>query len=115
MRRWAGKAAPGLELDAYLQVTTAERFTPYLSAIWIADQRYYGEAPGRPAEGSGQGGRNRGQRLDSVWGAKLGSDGSPRRGRRVQGQSRGTARRGVLQASPVTLPSGRAMKPYSIT
>jgi hypothetical protein len=26
-------AAPGLELDAYLQVTTAERFTPYLSAI----------------------------------------------------------------------------------
>jgi hypothetical protein len=28
-----GKAAPGLELDAYLQVTTAERFTPYLSAI----------------------------------------------------------------------------------
>ena len=28
-----GKAAPGLELNAYLQVTTAERFTPYLSAI----------------------------------------------------------------------------------
>ena len=28
-----GKAAPGLEIDAYLQVTTAERFTPYLSAI----------------------------------------------------------------------------------
>jgi hypothetical protein len=26
-----GKAAPELELDAYLQVTTAERFTPYLS------------------------------------------------------------------------------------
>ena len=30
-----GKAAPGLELDAYLQVTTAERFTPYLSAILV--------------------------------------------------------------------------------
>ena len=28
-----GKAAPGLKLDAYLQVTTAERFTHYLSAI----------------------------------------------------------------------------------
>ena len=30
-----GKAASGLELDAYLQVTTAERFTPYLSAIRV--------------------------------------------------------------------------------
>ena len=36
-----GKAAPGLELDAYLQVTTAERFTPYLSAIqpWVRGAR----------------------------------------------------------------------------
>ena len=30
-----GKAAPGLELDAFLQVPTAERLTPYLSAIRI--------------------------------------------------------------------------------
>ena len=28
-----GRMPQGLELDAYLQVTTAERFTPYLSAI----------------------------------------------------------------------------------
>jgi hypothetical protein len=41
----------------------------------------------------------------TVWGAKLGSDGSPRRGRRVKGQSQGTAWRVILQASPVTLPS----------
>src|ERR1035441_1753766 len=30
-----------------------------------------------------------GARSSAVWGAKLGSDGSPRRGRRVKGQSRG--------------------------
>ena len=28
-----GKGAPGLELDAFLPVPTAERLTPYLSAI----------------------------------------------------------------------------------
>jgi hypothetical protein len=50
-----------------------------------------------------------GARSSAVWGAKLGSDGSPRRGRRVKSQSRGTAWRVILQASPVTLPSERAM------
>jgi hypothetical protein len=44
----------------------------------------------------------------TVWGAKLGSDGSPRRGRRVKGQSRSTAGCVSFQASPVTLPSERA-------
>jgi hypothetical protein len=53
-----------------------------------------------------QGGRNRGP---ETWGAKLGSAGSPRRGTRVKGQSRGTAWRVILQASPVTIPSERAM------
>jgi hypothetical protein len=50
-----------------------------------------------------------GQRRSAARGAKLGSDGSPRRGRRVKGQSRGTAGRVILRASPVTLPSERAM------
>ena len=50
-----------------------------------------------------------GARGSVVWGGKLGSDGSPRRGRRVQGQSRGTAWRVILQARPVTLTSARAM------
>ena len=40
----------------------------------------------------------------AVWGAKLGSDGSPRRGRRLKAQSRGTAWRMILQASPVIIP-----------
>ena len=72
---------------------------------------YYGdgEAPGRPAGGSGAGWEEAGARGSTVWGAKLDSDGSPRRGRRVKGQSRGTARRVILQASPVTTPSARAM------
>jgi hypothetical protein len=30
---WPGKGAPGLELDAFLQVPAAERLTPYLSVI----------------------------------------------------------------------------------
>jgi hypothetical protein len=55
-----------------------------------------------------QGWRNRGP--ETVWGAKLGSDGSPGRGRRVKGQSRGTAGGEILRARPVTLPSARAMK-----
>src|ERR1035437_1239330 len=47
----------------------------------------------------------------TVWGAKLGSDGSPRRRRRVNvnGQSRGTAWRMILLASPLTMPSERAI------
>src|ERR1035438_7507124 len=49
-----------------------------------------------------------GTRGSTVWGAKLGSDGSPRRGRRVKGQGRGTAWRVTLQASSVTIPSERA-------
>ena len=75
----------------------------------IGDKRYYGEAPVRPAGGSGAGLEEPGARGSTVWGAKLGSDGSPRRGRRVKGQSRGTAWRVILQASPVTIPSERAM------
>jgi hypothetical protein len=56
-----------------------------------------------------QGWRNRGLRGSAVWGAKLGSDGSPRRGRRVKGQSRGTGGRVILQARPVTILSERPM------
>ena len=56
----------------------------------IADKRYYGEAPARPAGGSGAGWEEPGAIGSTVWGARLGSDGSPRRGRRVKGQSRGT-------------------------
>src|ERR1017187_5316451 len=36
----------------------------------------------------------------TVWGAKLGSDGPPRRGRRVKDQSQGIAWHVILQASP---------------
>jgi hypothetical protein len=61
-----------------------------------------------------QGWRNRGPEGSTVWGAKLGSDGSPRRGRRVKGQSRGTAWRVILQARPATLPSERAMNRVSV-
>src|ERR1035441_3234603 len=74
-----------------------------------SNQRYYGEAPGRPAGGSGAGWEEPEARGSAVWGAKLGSDGPPRRGRRVKGQSRGTAWRVILQASPVTTPAERAM------
>jgi hypothetical protein len=73
------------------------------------DRGYYGEAPGWPAGWSGAGLEEQAARGSTVWGAKLGSDGSPRRGRPVKGQSRGTAWRVILQASPVTLPSERAM------
>jgi hypothetical protein len=52
---------------------------------------------------------NMGARDSAVWGAKLGSDGSPRRAKRVQGENRGTAWRVILQASPATLPSERTM------
>ena len=31
-----GKAAPGPEPEASMEVPTAERFTPYLSAIWVS-------------------------------------------------------------------------------
>ena len=55
-----------------------------------------------------QGWRSRGSG-SPVWGAKVGSDGSPRCGRRVRGQRRGTAWRVILQANPETLPSERAM------
>ena len=61
-----------------------------------------------------QGWRNRGPEGSTVWGAKLGSDGSPRGGRRVKGQSRGTAWRVILQARPATLPSERAMNRISV-
>ena len=47
---------------------------------------------------------NRGARGSAVWGAKLGSDGSPRCGKRAQGENRGTAGRMILQGSPGTLP-----------
>ena len=52
---------------------------------------------------------NRGARGSADWGSKLGSDGSPRCGKRAQGENRGTAGRVILQASPETLPSERAM------
>ena len=42
-----------------------------------------------PRDGLVQGLEEQGTRGSAVWGAKLGSDGSPRRGRRVKGQSRG--------------------------
>jgi hypothetical protein len=73
------------------------------------DRGYYGEAPGRPARRSGAGWEVPGASGSAVWGAKLGSEGSPRRERRVKGQSRGTAWRLILQASPVTIPSAGAM------
>ena len=57
----------------------------------IGDKRYYGESPARPAGGSGAGLEEPGARGTTLWGAKLGSDGSPRRGRQLKGQSRGTA------------------------
>jgi hypothetical protein len=41
-------------------------------------------------------------------GAKMGSDGSRKRGRWVKGQRRGTAWRVMLHASPVTIPSETA-------
>ena len=72
------------------------------------DRGYYGEAPAQAAGRSGAWLEEQGARSSTVWGAKLGSDGSPRRGRRVKGQSRGTAGRIIHQASPVTLPSERA-------
>jgi hypothetical protein len=45
----------------------------------------------------------------AIWGAKVGSDGSPRHGSRVESLSRGTAGRVIYQASPVTIQSERAM------
>jgi hypothetical protein len=63
----------------------------------------------RPAGGSGAGWEEPGARGSAVWGAKLGSDGSPRRGRRVKGQSRATVGRVILPANPLTRPSERAM------
>jgi hypothetical protein len=83
----------------------AAQFNPGLEVL----RRDSRESPVRPAGGSGAGWEEPGARGSTVWGAKLGSDGSPRRGRRVKGQSRGTDGRGILQASPVTLPSARAM------
>jgi hypothetical protein len=56
----------------------------------------------RLAGGSGAGLEEQRASGSAVWGAKLGSEGSPRRGRRVKGQSRGTAWRVILQARPAT-------------
>jgi hypothetical protein len=52
---------------------------------------------------------NMGARGSAVWGAKLGSDGSPRCGKQAQGENWGTAGRVIIQASPVTLLSERAI------
>jgi hypothetical protein len=52
----------------------------------IADKWYYGEAPGSPAGGSGAGWEEPGPRGSTVWGAKPGSDGWPRREKRVKGR-----------------------------
>jgi hypothetical protein len=83
----------------------------------IADKRYYGEAPARFPGGSGAGWEEPGARGSTVWRAKLGSAGSPRRERQVKGQSRGTTWRVILQASsletaksPGELPSALAGK-----
>jgi hypothetical protein len=54
-----------------------------------------------------------GGRGSAVWDAKLGSDESPRRGRQVKGQSRGTAWRAILQEIPVTIPPKKAKNHFS--
>ena len=48
-------------------------------------------------------------RRRAVLSAKLRSDGSPRRGKRANGQSRGTVRAAPSEQSPVAIPSERAM------
>ena len=54
--------------------------------------------------------RSRVARDSSVWDAKLGSDGSPRHGKRVNGQSRGhRLAPDPSEESPVTIPLERAM------
>ena len=53
-------------------------------------RRVSGEAPVRPADGLAQVRRNRGPEARLFSGARLGSDGSPTRGKRSNGQSRGT-------------------------
>ena len=57
---------------------------------------------GRLSGASGAGMEESGAIGSTVRGAMLGSEGSPRRGRRVKGQSRGTAWRVILQARPAT-------------
>ena len=64
---------------------------------------------GSPRDDLVQGSEEPGARGSTVWSAKLGSDGAPRRGRGVMGQDRGTSWRVILQASPVAIPSDRAM------
>jgi hypothetical protein len=76
---------------AHTSVTAPEPHRSLSVVPLIADKRYYGEAPGRPAGRPGAGLEEPGARGATLWGAKLGSDGSPRGGRRVKGQSRGTA------------------------
>jgi hypothetical protein len=52
---------------------------------------YYGEVPVGPAGGSGAGLEQLGARRLAVWGAKLGSDGSPGHEKPAKDESRGTA------------------------
>jgi hypothetical protein len=54
------------------------------------NQRYYGEAPARPAGRSGAGLVEYGATGSAVWRAKRGSERSPRRGNPAKGESRGT-------------------------
>ena len=63
----------------------------------------------RSAGGSGARLEESRARGSEVWGARPGSDGSPKRGRRLKGRSRGTAWRVSLRASRVTHPSAKAM------
>ena len=69
-----------------------------------------GSLRGVPREGLVQGWRNRGPEAQQFGGAKLGPDRSPRHGGRVKGQSRSTAWRMILQASPATVPAKTARK-----
>jgi hypothetical protein len=88
--------------------TSVAPWEPHHSTLDL-DREYYGEASGRPAARSVQGSEEPVARGSTVWGSKLGSDGSPRCGRRVEGQSRGTAWHVILQATSVTISSERAM------
>ena len=63
-----------------------------------------------PQDGLVQGWTRRRPEGSAVSGAKLRSEGSPRRGKQANGQSRGTVSGLIRQRkSPVTIPSARAM------
>jgi hypothetical protein len=100
-----GTAAPTAR--SYIRSAIGASPEPHRSTL-DPDRGYYGEAPGRPARRSDAWLEEPGAGGSTVWGATPGSDVSRRRGRRVKGQSRGTAWRVILMASQVTIPSERA-------